>query len=179
MKFAALLRGINVGGNTLIKMAELKAAIEQAGFTNVRTYIASGNLVFESTQKNATDLEIVFERAIEKRFKLPVRVVVLSHEEMRQVLHNVPKRWRTGSDLRCYIAFLKKPLKASDVMGEMEPKEGVDFVVPGNGVVYMGTLLTGITKSGINKIIGKNIYKSMTMRNYNTSRKILELMECD
>jgi len=62
-------------------------------------------------------------------------------------------------------------------MKEMQPKEGIDVIVPGTGAVYMATLLSGLTKSGINKIIGKKIYQDMTMRNYNTSKKLLELLE--
>jgi uncharacterized protein (DUF1697 family) len=114
---------------------------------------------------------------IHKQFHLPVRVVVLSHKQYKTVLDEVPKGWKTRKDIRCYIAFIKKPVSSSDVMKEMQPKEGIDVIVPGTGAVYMATLLSGLTKSGINKIIGKKIYQDMTMRNYNTSKKLLELLE--
>lgn len=177
MKYVALLRGINVGGNTLIKMADLKAAVEKAGFTNVMTYIASGNLLFETKETGAAAIEKILEQVIHQTFHLPVRVVVLNDKQYKKVLDDVPESWKTRGDIRCYIAFLKRPTTAAQVMKEVQPKEGIDVITPGTGAVYMATLLSGLTKSGINKIIGKKIYQDMTMRNYNTSKKLLELLE--
>ena len=76
MKYVALLRGINVGGKTLIKMADLKAAIEDAGFSEVTTLIASGNVIFSSSERNQAKIEDTLEKIIHARFKLPVRVMV-------------------------------------------------------------------------------------------------------
>src|SRR6476469_8639107 len=73
----ALLRGINVGGHRKVPMAQLRALAEELGFANVRTYVASGNLVFDGEGTGAA-LEARLERAIEHRFGFPVDVIVRS-----------------------------------------------------------------------------------------------------
>jgi uncharacterized protein (DUF1697 family) len=72
----APLRGINVGGRTLVKMADLKNCFENLGFDEVSTYIASGNVLFESDAADTAELATTIEGAIEQRFELPVKVVV-------------------------------------------------------------------------------------------------------
>ncbi len=177
MKYVALLRGINVGGKTLIKMADLKAAIEDAGFSEVTTLIASGNVIFSSSERNQAKIEDTLEKIIHARFKLPVRVMVYSRDQMEHVMRDVPKGWNTRKDIRMYVAFLKAPTTPSQVVSQMKPKEGIDEITEGPNVVYMATLMSGLTKSNINKIIGTKIYQDMTMRNYNTTRKIYTLMK--
>lgn len=77
MKYVALLRGINVGGNSLIKMADLKVGFEGIGLTEVKTYINSGNVLFASDEKDSRKLSEKIEGMILKKFKLPVKTLVL------------------------------------------------------------------------------------------------------
>jgi uncharacterized protein (DUF1697 family) len=91
VRYVALLRGINVGGKTLIKMADLKTCIEALGLDDVSTYIASGNVLFESSERDAAKLERKIERAVEQRFQLPVKVVVLDRTVYGQIIAAVPK----------------------------------------------------------------------------------------
>lgn len=177
MKYVALLRGINVGGHTLIKMAELKEVFEKAGYKNIVTYINSGNVIFESDEKSLGDLEEDIEKRIEKTFKLNVLVVVLSGSQLKKVVGEVPKEWNKNLDIRCYIAFLKKPLKPKDVVEKIKINETVDSIEAGSRAVYMTTKMSGLTRSGFTKMASTPIYKSMTIRNYNTVLKILNLME--
>src|SRR5919202_588942 len=86
VRYVALLRGINVGGKTLINMKDLKACVEQVGFEDVTTYIASGNVLFESGERDAAKLEVKIEDAIEKRFRLPVKVVVLDRAAYARIV---------------------------------------------------------------------------------------------
>ncbi len=179
-RFVALLRGINVGGNNIIKMSDLKAAFEKAGFTNVATYINSGNVLFESPETNQEELTTHIEKFLLKATKLPLRVVIRSHEQMKYTLANVATEWQNPKDFRCYLAFVKEPLTAAHVLKEIEQfklKYEVDSVKTGPGVVYMITKMDGLTKSRFNKIAGTKIYNEITIRNYNTARKLLELME--
>ncbi len=177
MKYVALIRGINVGGNNLIKMVELKACFEKGGFKNVITYIQSGNVVFEVDEKNNEKIVNKLESALLRTFKVNLRIVVRSYLQLKKVLSGVPGEWRKRDDLRCYIAFVKEPVKASEVVQEVVLKDGIDFVKVGEGVVYMTTLLRGLTKSGFTKLVGKKIYQDITIRNYNTTLKLLALME--
>jgi uncharacterized protein (DUF1697 family) len=177
MKYVALLRGVNVGGNSIIKMADLKETVEKSGFTNVKTFINSGNVIFESGEKNSVKIATVLEAALKKRFNLESRVILRTYEQFKQILSEVPADWKKQKDIRCYIAFIREPLTAQDVIKQIQLKEGVDFVQAGKGVVYMTTLMSGLTKSGFTRLIAKPVYKGITMRNYTTAKKLLTLMD--
>ncbi len=156
-------------------MADLKAVFEKNGFTNVLTYIQSGNVIFDSDE-NEKELEEKIESILSKAFDYKSTVLVRSQEEIKKVLSEVPKEWKKSKDLRCYITFIKE-ISAKETAKEVELQEGVDFVKVGEGVLYLSTTLDGLRKSKISKLITKKIYRYMTMRNYNTTQKILELME--
>ncbi len=177
MKYVALLRGINVGGNNIIKMVALKACFEKEGFKSVSTFIQSGNVIFESEEKH-TDIVIrKIESSLSKTFSYKSRIVLRSLEQMKKVVANVPDDWQKQTDIRCYIAFIKEPMTAEKVGKDIELKDGVDSLKVGNGVLYMTTLFSALTKSRFNKLAGKKIYQDMTIRNYNTTKKITALME--
>src|SRR5258708_20248724 len=160
MKYIALLRGINVGGNSLVKMSDLKKSFEDLGFKNVMTYINSGNVIFEGNVKNIS--------------KLPWKTVVISEKELKEVIDNAPNSWKKD-DLRKYVAFLLPPVKPEDVLKEITLKEDVDYIDVGKNILYISTNLEGISKSSFKDLIKTVSYKSMTMRNFNTVEKLLKL----
>ena len=172
-----MLRGINVGGNAIIKMADLKGAIEKCGFTDVRTFIQSGNVIVESEDEDNNKIAKQFEQCLEQKFRIAAAAVIKTQDQFKKIVSQAPAGWNTREDLRKYIAFVKDPKTARDVMRDIEPKDGVDFAVAGDGVVYMSTLLSGLTKSGFTKLIGKPVYKVLTIRNFNTVQRLLDLME--
>lgn len=175
MQYAALLRGINVGGNNMIKMIELKKAFEQCGFTKVQTYINSGNVLFESEQSPATIVDIL-EKELSKKFHYSAKIVLRSREELVAVINEVPAEWKKSHDLRCYVAFVKDHLTPSDVVKDIQVNDAVDAIKIGKHVIYMSTKLSGLTKSVFTKLIGKKVFQDITIRNYNTTKKIFSLM---
>jgi len=179
MKYVALLRGINVGGRNIIKMAALKVCLEQHGLRNVATFIQSGNVVFESDERNAGKLTTQIEGALSKTFEYDSRVVLRSHAQLKAVVAGVPTEWKTRTDLRCNIAFLREPATARHALAQVDVEPQVDSVQDGKGVLYLSTLMSGLKRSRLTKVIGKSIYRHMTIRNYNTSQKLLALMERD
>ncbi len=177
MKYVALLRGINVGGKNLVKMADVKVCLERNGFECVTTYIQSGNVIFESDTRDVSKLGRGMEAALSAAFRYDLPIVLRSHDQFKSVVAEVPKEWRKRTDLRCYIAFLREPLTARQALAEFKPKQGVDSVQAGKGAVYMTTLLSRLKESGFTKLVGTAIYQDMTIRNYNTCQKILALMQ--
>ncbi len=177
MKYVALLRGINVGGNNPIKMFALKEAFEKVELKNVLTYINSGNVVFETTETNDEMLMTELESMLTRTFKYKARLILKSYKQVKQIVADAPSLWKTNNDLRCYVAFLKDSITAADAVKEIEVKEGVDSLKAGPGVLYMTTVMKERTKSAFNKLVGKKIYQDMTIRNYNTTQKVLILME--
>ena len=176
--YVALLRGINVGGSNLIKMPALKACFEAQGFRDVATYIQSGNVLFTAGRSNHNALTGQLEKALSKTFACRSRVVVRSFEQMEAVVEGAPKGFGTRPAAYRYdVIFLKHPLTADDAMKTMRPKPGVDRVVAGDGVLYCSRLISRAAQSHLTRVVGTAAYQNMTIRNWNTTRKLLELME--
>lgn len=178
MKYIALLRGINVGGNNLIRMSDLKACFEAMGFENVRTYIASGNVLFESAEKDLEKLSVKIEKALSKEFGYKACVVVVPYKEISDAVKKAPKGFGEKPERYRYdVIFLRAPMTAEAAFEHVELREGVDQAWCKNGVIYFSRLTARATQSKQTKIIGKPVYKSMTIRNWNTTTKLLALLE--
>jgi uncharacterized protein (DUF1697 family) len=178
IQYVALLRGINVGGNNLIKMADLKACFETLGFENVRTYIQSGNVLFITQQADQAGLTGQLEAALSKTFSYRSRVVMRSQDEMKAIVAHAPQDF--GSDPAAYrydVIFLKEPLTAVEAMQSVTPKDGVDQAFAGDGVLYFSRLIRRASQSHLTRIISLPVYQSMTIRNWNTTTKLLNMME--
>lgn len=158
-------------------MKDLKTAFESLGFSDVLTYIQSGNVIFTSDKKNVDSLTDEIENMLKGKFLLNSKIILLSTNQLKQVVENVPSEWRKKKDIRCYIAFIKKHITEEEVVKEIQLKEGVDFIKVGKGVIYMTTLLSGLTKSGFTKLVRKKIFQDITIRNFNTTQKLLQLIE--
>ncbi len=134
-----------MGGNAVIRMADLKNAVEQAGFTGVKTYIQSGNIIFSSGETGISRIAGKLEETVLKTFGIESPVVVVTRARIAEILSRVPPEWQKTDGLRCYIVFIKAPVTAPDVIDDFEIKEGVDSVKAGTDVVYMATRMEGLT----------------------------------
>jgi uncharacterized protein (DUF1697 family) len=176
VRYVALLRGINVGGRTLVKMADLKACFEQLGFEDVSTYIASGNVLFESGETDAARLATTIEAAIEQRFELPVKVVVLDRATYARIVKAVPKPWIGDASLRANVAFVRRGTDAKAVVRDLEPDPAVEEVKAIKGAILWATRRDALNQSVMRKLIGGATYKELTVRNLNTTLKLHELL---
>jgi uncharacterized protein (DUF1697 family) len=176
-RYVALLRGINVGGSNLVKMVDLKAAFESLGFESVRTYIQSGNVVFTAQTKQSTKaLTARIERALSKRFGYAARLVVVSTQELRQVIEEAPKGFgKQPAKYRYDVLFLRPPLKPKAALAEIPTNPAVDRVSAGRRAVYFDRLVAKATQSRLSRVVALPIYKEMTIRNWNTTTKLLAL----
>lgn len=176
--YVVLLRGINVGGKNKVPMADLKKCLEELGFSQVVTYIASGNVILKSDKRPA-EIQALIEEALPRRFKLDselVRILVLSRKQLQAVIDNKPDGFGEQPDKYHSDAIFLMGIDADKTMSVFDPKEGVDQVWPGEGVIYSQRLSAQRTKSRLNKIIASPAYKSMTIRNWNTTTKLLEML---
>ena len=176
--YLALLRGINVGGSNIIKMTDLKECFENIGCADVKTYIQSGNVMFRSEERDAAQLVSKIERALSARFAYTSRVVVLTHKQLTHIVEHAPDEFGTEPDTyRYHVIFLKKPLTATATMKSVSLKPGVDTAHKGQGVLYFSLLISKATQSHISRISTLPIYQHMTIRNWNTTTKLLALMD--
>ncbi|MEO5499234.1 MAG: DUF1697 domain-containing protein [Candidatus Saccharimonadales bacterium] len=177
MKYAVLLRGINVGGNNLIKMVELRSCLENAGFDRVKTYIQSGNIIITSDETDKQKITDRIEQAITKAFTLIVPVVVISYDELKTIVDNTPAGWGDDPEWKFSYLFLKPPYDMNDVIASIgQLKPGIETLTPGEGVLYQSLAfkLFGHTTTG--KLASMPVYKMMTIRNHRTVPKLLALM---
>jgi uncharacterized protein (DUF1697 family) len=177
MKFVALLRGINVGGNNKVDMKALKSAFTDAGMTSVSTYINSGNVIFSSRMRNQERLAARLEAAIAQAFGFDIRVLVRSHDNLREVLAALPDDWVTDTEMRCDVLFLWQEVDSPAVLDDVTPKAGIDDVRYAPGALIWRVDRDKVTRSGLSKMVGSPLYKQTTIRNSNTARKLLALMD--
>lgn len=179
-RFLALLRGINVGGKNIIKMADLKACFEKMGFADVLTYIQSGNVIFSSVETDMSLLEVQIENVLSETFNYKSRVVVVSHQQLKSIVERRPPEFGQHTDTHKYdLVFLKQPLTAEKALADVVAREEVDYVYAENGVLYFSREIANLSKSYLSKIITLPIYQFMTIRNWNTSTKLVELINYD
>jgi uncharacterized protein (DUF1697 family) len=176
VQYVALLRGINVGGKTLIKMADLKSCIEALGLDDVSTFIASGNVLFETRRRDAAGLEGEIERAIEERFGLQVKVVVLDRAAYARIVKTIPKAWVGDASLRANVAFVRRGTDPKKVVRELAPDPAIEEVKPIDGAILWATKRDALNRSVMRKLIGGAAYKDLTVRNLNTTLKLHELL---
>ena len=175
-RYVALLRGINVGGKNIIKMDDLKTCFKEMGFVNIATYIQSGNVLFDSNETNQFQLTQQIEKGLSESFNYNSKIVLLSQQELIQLIKTAPKDFGVYPDEYRYdVIFLKAPLTSEEALSKIKMKEGVDFVTSGNGVLYFSRLSSMSGQSQMTKMIGTAIYKEMTIRNWNTTTKLCEL----
>jgi uncharacterized protein (DUF1697 family) len=178
MKYVALLRGINVGGKNKVPMASLKKCLEELGFPNVSTYIASGNVILES-DKPTDEIKAQLEDVLPESFKLDdefIKVLVLTRDQLQAVIDNKPKGFGEQPEKYHSDAIFLMGIDSAWAMSLFNPREGVDKVWPGDGVIYSQRLSSQHTKSRLSKIMATPTYKSMTIRTWSTTTKLLEIL---
>lgn len=176
-RYVALLRGINVGGRNKVAMADLREAFEADGQQAVRTYIQSGNVIFESDAPRAS-LEDRLEAVLERRFGIPLVVVVRSHRQLRDVVQRAPSGFGVKPDTyHSDVIFLKAPLSSTQAMRVVSLREGVDEAWAGSGVLYFARLSERRVQSHMGRIVGTPEYQLMTIRSWSTTTKLLSLLD--
>ncbi|HEX9388282.1 MAG TPA: DUF1697 domain-containing protein, partial [Anaerolineales bacterium] len=127
VQYLTLLRGINVGGGNIIKMTDLKECFENIGFADVATYIQSGNVLFQSEERDATKLVSKIELALSVRFAYEPRIVVLTPKQLMHVVEHAPHGFgKEPEKYRDDVIFLKKPRTETEAMKSVSVKQGVD-----------------------------------------------------
>ena len=175
--FVALLRGVNVGGNNMISMSALKKSFEALGFTDVVTYINSGNIIFKSKEADARKLESKIEKMLLKEYQLDSRVVLRSLSEMERIVKSLPKNWTTDRDWRYNVIFLRHTIDSKDILSELELKKDIEEVVYCPGALFWSAQISELTRTNMLKLSSRKMYLDMTIRNQNTTRKLYDLMK--
>lgn len=178
MKYIALLRGINVGRYRKIRMADLRQLFEKMGYTNVQTYIQTGNVIFYTEQENIQDeLQNNIEEAILTQFGFDVPTVVLTHNEIEQIVTNNPFLLQNSelSDERLHVSFLHATPTEECKLSTSEKQTLPDKYILHNTVVYIFCTATYSQSKLGNTFFENNLEVKATTRNWKTTKKILTL----
>ncbi len=171
-KYAAFLRGVNVGGVNL-KMAEVASALTNAGFANVRTILASGNVLLESSAGAAgvSGVRKKAEATLRERFGYDAWVLVYDLETVRAVVDAYPFE-REVDGYQSYVTFVADAAVLDELAGLGAGAD--EKIARGDGVVYWQVRQGSTLDSTIGKTMGKPRYKSSTTtRNLRTLAKVL------
>ena len=176
MTYVALLRGINVGGNNKVDMKKLKLSFESLGYTRVVTYINSGNIIFEAESNGKNTLAVEIEEVIKRDFLLDIKVLVKSLEDIRLVCKQLPDDWVKNEIMRTDVMFLWDAFDFPEVLQQIKinPADQVKYAP---GAVLWKVDYKDYGQSGLSKLSGTEVFRNMTVRNVNTTRKLLQLME--
>ncbi|MCL1799500.1 MAG: DUF1697 domain-containing protein [Eggerthellaceae bacterium] len=173
--YIALLRGINVGGNNKISMAELKAAFCEAGFSDVRTYINSGNVVFTS-DLDASAVQAACEAIIAEEFALSIAVAVLTAGELADALAHAPDWWGSAPDAKHNAIFVIPPATAQDVCAEVgEIKPEYEKCAYHGRLIFWSAPMETFSRTRWGSVSKRTTYQKITIRNSNTAFKLAEL----
>lgn len=182
MEYVALLRGINVGGNNKVVMSELRAQIAAAGFGHVRTYINSGNLLFEAEdQASHEDIAQAVEDILARHYDFPIRLALLTAQDYLAQLDELPDWWH-GEVARRDALFYTRGLDRHHVRERIEAMElGDEAVYFGEHAVFWGKFdEKSFLKTAYHKrLLREDFYRQVTIRSGSTIEKIAVLLSQD
>ena len=174
--YVALLRGINVGGNNMVSMASLKEQFARLGFTDIKTYINSGNVIFRAADADPRQVENRIDRMLADIYGLNGRTVVRSTREMARVVKAIDKE-PLYPDWRCNVMFLRHTIDPKRALKDIAIQPAIERVTCCPGTWLWSARLEDITRSAMMKLGKTPLYREMTVRNVNTTRAVLALME--
>ncbi len=175
-KYAAFLRGINVGGNKPVKMDELKKIFKSLGFVNAKTILASGNVLFEAKHQKANILAGKIEKCLKKNFGSEINVIVRLLDELQNLIDQNPfSGINLTPDKRFYVTFLSaEPQSKLNIPYESPDKSFRIFRVTEKDICSVLTITDQSNTIDLMGIIEKEFGKKVTTRNWNTIMKFFK-----
>lgn len=173
MKYIALLRGINVGGNRKVEMKKLKVLFESSDCTHVLTYINSGNVFFESGESREY-LYMKLGRALKKEFGFDIPFLIKTEGEIKMIADAVPKTWKNDSEQKTDVAYLFGEVDTEEVVDNLPVRREFINIKYIRGAIIWNVKRKDLNKSHLTKITGHELYRFMTIRNVNTARYLAD-----
>ncbi|HEX9315748.1 MAG TPA: DUF1697 domain-containing protein [Actinomycetota bacterium] len=176
MLYAAMLRGINVGGHRRIAMADLRALLSRLGFTDVVTLLQSGNAVFHGHDGLPEELADRIERAIADEFKMSVRCMVRTGPELRAVIEDNPFADKVAQGSK-FLALFLSAIPDPELLARYDPRSlAPSGVQLGDRVIYQWCPEGILAAPNVHGFVEKNLRVAVTARNWNTVTKLGTLL---
>ena len=176
--YISMLRGVNVSGYNVIKMNEFYKLYSDLGYSNIKTYIQSGNIIFQTVNTLPTYLEKIISEKIKEMFGLNINVFVFETDEYKRIIDNNPFISEQTKDIACqYISFLSsEPLVENLEKIRQKLSTNEELIIHGK-TLYL-YYPNGYSNSKINNnIIETKLNVISSTRNWRTCIKLLEIAE--
>lgn len=160
----------------MISMRSLKESFETMGFTNVTTYINSGNIIFQSKEDEPRKLERKIEQMLSRDYQLDSKVVIRSLSEMEKLVKALPRDWGGDGGWRYNVVFLRHSIDSEKILAELAIKSDIEQLLYRPGALLWSVEASQATRSQMVKLPSRKTYQDMTVRNLNTTRKLYDLM---
>jgi len=173
--YLALLRAINVGGKNILKMDELKRIFEKMLFSNVKTYIQTGNVLFVTNKEDEIRLAKKIEKTLLDETNNEIMVLILTFSDIKDIIRDIPKEFDENNEKYKYdVLFLIDPLKPKDIMNNIKIIDGEDKIYEGKKALYVKRGVKRLTGSYIEKAL--KISENITVRNLKITKELYKLM---
>lgn len=172
--YVLLLRGINVGGNNRVEMSRLRAMLETMGFNNVESYINSGNVVFDA--QSSPNVDDIIEH-INAEFGLNIACIVLSGQSIVRIASAIPEEWVNDStERKSDVLYLFEKNDNPEIIKRIGHNPEIESFLYEKGAIITTILRKHQSRGSVQKIIGTDLYKTMTVRNATTARKLASIV---
>lgn len=174
MKQIAFLRGINVGGNKKVSMRTLKEIFENLGYSEVSTYINSGNVIFNS-DKTAKELQGEIEQTLLQSFGYEIPTLVIPQKKIQEMAHKIPEKWQNDDNQKTDVAFLFEEIDDEIILDKLPVRKEFLNMIYLQGAIALNVLRDYYNRSRWNKLASHKLYQKMTIRNINTLRFLAKI----
>lgn len=174
-KYVAFLRGINVGGNTIVPMSKLQTLFGELGCTHVKTLLNSGNVLFTSSETNRDKLTKTIEEKLQKIFSFPIAVMLRTENDIRSLVAADPfKSVSMNPPIRCHITFFAEKPRV-----DCKLPEGTNckiIAIFDDAICWTIELSPDFKTPDVMKLLEKSFGKTITTRTWNTVVKVSTLL---
>lgn len=172
-KFVSFLRGINVGGNKKVPMTDLKKIFEKLGFSGIKTFLASGNILFEAQGENPEDHIKKIVPALERAYKFEIPLTIIPFGKIEKLIEQDPfKRINVTAMTRLYVTFLWRKSKSKLKIPYKSSDGGFSIILEQDNMLLSVLDLDKNQTTDAMNVLDKEFGKGITTRNWNTILKI-------
>ena len=165
-------------GDNVIKMADLRATFEELGFSDVRTLIQSGNVVFRSAERrHGRATRPPSRRACHGTHRYAARIVLRSLSEYDEMLTAFPPGWGSDPTRKHNVIFLRSSIDRASLVDDLGPRPGIEEVLHVRGALLWSADIATLSRSRMIKLAARPEYQEMTIRNLNTTTRLFALMQ--
>ena len=179
MKYVALLRGVNVGGNHRVPKQDFRQVLESLGLRDVVIYLNSGNAVF--TSESDVDAQDV-QTALETHFDFAIPTLILPAEKVQAIAAAIPPEWTNDapkpdkSGQKSDVLYLFDDINTPEIIETIGYKPAIETMMYVDGAVIANITRANQTKGSLQRLVGTKLYSQITIRNVNTARKLAALV---